>query len=167
MVAQAEIFCSISSDILPRKFADFQIDCYVMLKGHITLSGKYLTFTGSKGFSQKSQPYVMSMGLQRFCASTCNLSWGNCDQIFHFWVGTYIWKTSSINGYTYPKNGYPKRRQIKHCNTARKYCIKKIQSDKSKTNKLNSQRILTFKPAVLTFRAISKKFLKMEGVGSA
>ena len=39
---------------------------YVMLKGHITLSG-------NKGFSQKSQPNVMTMGLLRFFASTCNL----------------------------------------------------------------------------------------------
>ena len=63
MIAQAEIFCSISWDILPRESKDFQIDRYVMLKGHITLSAKHLTISGSKGFLQKLQPNVMSKGL--------------------------------------------------------------------------------------------------------
>ena len=103
-----EIFCSISWDIRQRKSADFRIDCYVMLKGHISLSGKRLTLSGSKGFLQKSQPNVIAMGLWRFCARTCNLIWGNFGQIFHFWVCTYIWKISSINGHTYSKMGMQK-----------------------------------------------------------
>ena len=37
-----------------------------MLKGHITLSGKRLTLTGSEGFSQKSQPNLMSTGYRDF-----------------------------------------------------------------------------------------------------
>ena len=62
MVAQAEIFCSISLDILLRKSADFKIYRYVMLKGHVYLIWQTLPYLAMKDSRKSPSPMLCQWG---------------------------------------------------------------------------------------------------------